>query len=177
MRRCWTSVRHKMFPKFCQRHSRAWQTAYYKTLQLKYHRWLKVQQNLWLMLQTVFFVAFVFLISQGNNNWWEIHILIHQQYEMWPTQYQPRSRNISAWQSRRRNCSILPIAVNYSGRRRRSVLITKKGWQSQRCPERENKASSSSSSSSCCGLVLMKTHWLLPNLPEYVVTVGGTIFQ
>lgn len=125
----------------------------------------------------LFLLLLFFLISQGNNNWWEIHILIHQQYEMWPTQYQPRSRNISAWQSRRRNCSILPIAVNYSGRRRRSVLITKKGWQSQRCSERENKASSSSSSSSCCGLVLMKTHWLLPNLPEYVVTVGGTIFQ
>lgn len=87
---------------------------------------------------------------------------------MWPTQHQPRPRNISAWQSRRLNYSTHPIAVNYSGRRR-SGLITKKGWQSQRSPERTGRTRPPSSS--LCGLALMKTHWLLS--PPQAASVRG----
>lgn len=65
-----------------------------------------------------------------------------QQHEQWPTQHQLWHRNISAWQNRRLNYSTHSIAVNYSGRRRRrrSILTTKRGWQSQHSPERAGRA-------------------------------------
>ncbi len=130
----------------------------------------------WLISQMwLYKYMFQFHKEVKKMSYWvkNIRIFTVQQHERWPTQHQPRPRNISAWQSRRLNYSTHPIAVNYSGRRR-SVIITKKGWQSQGSPERTGRTRPPSSS--LCGSALMKTHWLLPNLPANMVAAGATVF-